>query len=135
MTQGEFRMSAELTILVWLVALWVAQLFVAIVGATTQYPLPVLAGNRESPVEGRGWAGRAQRAHRNLLESLVPFTALILVVSAAGVSNPATVMGAQVFLYARVVYALVYIAGIPWLRTVVWTVGLVGMLMILRQLM
>ena len=97
--------------------------------------MAVLAGNREKPVECGGWAGRAQRAFRNLLESMLPFAALVLVAHAAGVSNATTVMGAQIFFYARLSYAIVYIAGIPWLRTLVWTAGLVGMLMILSQLM
>ena len=108
------------------VVLWVVQLLVAVAGVTTQFPMPVLAGNRETPIEGKGWVGRAQRAFRNLSENLLPFAVLVLVAHAAGVSNAATVMGAQIFFYARVAYAVVYIAGIPWLRTAVWTVGLVG---------
>jgi uncharacterized MAPEG superfamily protein len=127
-------MTVELMALCWVVALLIVQVLVAVIGATTQYPLSVLVGNRETPVEGRGWAGRAQRAHRNLLESLVPFAALVLVANAAGVSNSATMMGAQLFLYARIAYAAVYIIGIPWLRTLVWLCGLIGMLMILMQL-
>lgn len=127
-------MNVELTMLTWTVSLWVAQLLVAVAGASTQFPMSVLAGNREPTVEGRGWVGRAQRACRNLLESLPAFAAIVLVAHAAGVSNATTVMGAQLFFYARVAYAIVYIAGIPWLRTAVWTAGLVGLLMILSQL-
>jgi uncharacterized MAPEG superfamily protein len=102
-------------------------------GATTQVSPPALAGNREPPLEGKGWVGRAQRAHRNMLESLVPFAALVLIVNAAAVSNEATVLGAKLFLYGRIAYALIYLAGIPWVRTVAWTVSLFGMLMILWQ--
>jgi len=127
-------MNIELTMLTWTVALWIVQLLVAITGGMMQFPAPVLAGNRETPCDGQGWVGRAQRALRNLAESLLPFAALVLVAHAAGVSNAATVMGAQLFFYARVAYAVVYIAGIPWLRTAVWTAGLVGLLMILAQL-
>jgi uncharacterized MAPEG superfamily protein len=127
-------MNAELTFLTWSVALWIVQLLVAISGGMTQFSPATLAGNREAPCDGMGWVGRAQRAYRNLAESLLPFAALVLVAHAAGVSNAATVMGAQLFFYARVAYAVVYIAGIPWLRTVVWTAGFVGMLMILKQL-
>ncbi|MCJ7451051.1 MAG: MAPEG family protein [Steroidobacteraceae bacterium] len=127
-------MNIELTMLTWTVALWIAQLLVAVTGGMMQFPAPVLAGNRETPVEGKGWVGRAQRALRNLAESLLPFAALVLVAHAVGVSNSMTVMGAQLFFYARVAYAVVYIAGIPWLRTAVWTVGFVGLLMILAQL-
>jgi uncharacterized MAPEG superfamily protein len=128
-------MSVELSMLVWCVVLWVVQLLIAVAGATSQFPPAVLAGNRETPVDGKGWVGRAQRANRNLAESLLPFAALVLVAHAAGVSNASTVMGAQLFLYSRVAYAAVYIAGIPWLRTVVWTAGLAGLLMILAQLL
>jgi len=127
-------MTIELTMLTCAVGLWVAQLLVAVVGAMTQFPPSVLAGNRETPVDGKGWVGRAQRASRNLSESLLPFAAVVLVAHAAGVSNATTVMGAKLFIYARLAYAVVYIAGIPWLRTVVWTAGFAGILMILAQL-
>lgn len=127
-------MTAELTLLSWTVALAIVQVFIVVVGAMTQFPLPTLVGNRETPVEGRQWVGRAQRAHRNLLESLLPFAALVLVAHAADVSNAYTVLGAQLFFYARLAYAAIYIAGIPWLRTVAWAVGLAGLLLILAQL-
>jgi uncharacterized MAPEG superfamily protein len=127
-------MTTELTLLTWTIALAIVQVFIAIVGAMTQFPLPTLVGNRETPVEGRQWVGRAQRAHRNLLESLLPFAALVLVAHAAGISNAYTVLGAQLFFYARLAYAAVYIAGIPWLRTVAWAAGLAGLLLILAQL-
>jgi uncharacterized MAPEG superfamily protein len=128
-------MTTELTLLAWSVALLIAQMLVAIVGAMTQFPLPTLVGNREVPVDGRAWVGRAQRAYRNMLEGLLLFAAVVLAAAAAGISNPATVLGAQLFFYARLTYAVVYVAGIPWLRTAVWTVGLAGILLILLQLL
>jgi uncharacterized MAPEG superfamily protein len=45
-----------------------------------------------------------------------------------------TLLGAQIFFWARVVYAAVYLAGIPWVRTAVWAVSVIGMLLIFRQL-
>ena len=126
-------MTTELTLLAWAVALTLVQAATAIVGATTQFSLGTLVGNRETPVEGKGWVGRAQRAHRNMLESLVPFAALVLIVNGAAVSNHITVLGAELFLVGRIAYALIYLAGIPWLRTGVWSVSLAGMLMILSQ--
>jgi uncharacterized MAPEG superfamily protein len=128
-------MTTELTLLAWSVALLIVQVLVAIVGAMTQFPMSVLAGNREVPVEGKAWVGRAQRAYRNMMEGLLPFAAIVLIAAAAGISNSMTVLGAQLFFYARVAYAVVYVAGIPWLRTVVWTVGLLGTLLILSQLL
>jgi len=59
---------------------------------------------------------------------------LVLAAVIAEKTNSTTLLGAQIFLYARIVYALVYIAGIPWLRTGVWTVSVVGLAMIFLQL-
>lgn len=128
-------MTTELTLLAWSVALLIVQVLVAIVGAMTQFSMTTLVGNREVAVEGRDWVGRAQRAYRNMLEGLLLFAIVVLVAAAADISNSMTVLGAQLFFYARVAYALVYVAGIPWLRTVVWTVGLVGTLLVLSQLL
>ena len=127
-------MTVELTMLTCAVGLAILQLLVVIIGAMIQVPLAVLAGNRDTPVECRGWVGRAQRAHRNMLESLLPFAAIVLVADAAGVSNDYTVLGTQLFLYGRIAYAAVYVAGIAWLRTVVWAAALAGMLLVLAQL-
>lgn len=128
-------MTTELTLLALSVALLIVQMLVAIGGAMTQFSMATLAGNRDVPVEGRAWVGRAQRAYRNMLEGLLPFGAVVLAAAAAGISNPATVLGAQLFFYARVAYEVIYVVGIPWLRTVVWTVGLFGILLILLQLL
>ena len=127
-------MKPELTWLVWSVALTFAQALVAVQGAMMQVGLPMLAGNREQMPEITGWAGRAARAHLNMLESLVLFAALVLVAVAAGKTNAMTLLGAQLFFWARLVYVPVYIAGIPWLRTGVWTVAVVGLILIFLQL-
>jgi len=126
-------MKPELTLLTCAVVLTLAQAVVAVLGATLQVGLPALAGNREGLPEITGWAGRAARAHRNMLENLVLFAALVLVAVAAGRTNAMTLLGAQIFLYARLAYAVVYVAGIPWLRTAVWTVSVVGLAMIFLQ--
>ena len=127
-------MKPEMTLLVWAALLTVVQAVVAAQGAMMQVGLPTLAGNREGISEIKGWAGRAARAHRNMLENLVLFAALVLVAVAAGKTNGTTLMGAQIFFWARLVYAPVYIAGIPWLRTGVWAVSIVGLAMIFLQL-
>lgn len=127
-------MSIDLTLLVWSVALVVVQAVIGVTGAMLQVGLPALAGNREGLPEVVGWAGRAQRAHRNMLESLVLFAALVLVAHVAGKANATTALGAQLFFWARLAYAGVYIAGVPWLRTAVWAVSIVGLLLIFSQL-
>lgn len=127
-------MKPEMMWLVWSVVLTFAQALVAVQGAMMQVGLPMLAGNRENMPAITGWAGRAARAHRNMLENLVLFAVLVLVAVAAGKTNAMTLLGAQLFFWARVVYLGVYIAGVPWLRTAVWTVSMVGLILIFLQL-
>lgn len=126
-------MKPELALLVWSVLLTFVQMLIAVTGATLQVGLPTLAGNREGLAPCTGWAGRASRAHHNMLESLVLFAVLVLVAVAAGKTNATTLLGAQLFFWARVAYAAVYLAGIPWLRTGVWFVSVVGLVLIFCQ--
>ena len=58
----------------------------------------------------------------------------MLVAVVADKTNAMTLLGAQIFLYARIAYAAVYIAGLPWVRTAVWGVSMVGLAIIFVQL-
>jgi len=127
-------MKPELMLLLWAVALTVVQMLIAVSGATLQVGLPMLAGNRDNVPKLTGWVGRADRAHHNMLENLVLFAALVLLVALTNKSNPMTLLGAQLFFWARVGYAAVYLIGIPWLRTGVWFVSIIGLFLIFLQL-
>ncbi len=93
------------------------------------------AGNRDQPAPLSPWGERAIRAHRNMLENLPPFAALVLIAQVAGVSNEATALGAMLFFWARVAHAVVYIAGVPYVRTLAFLVSLIGMFDIARELL
>jgi uncharacterized MAPEG superfamily protein len=127
-------MTPELMYLVWSAALTFVLVLIAVSGATLQVGLPTLAGNREGLPKLAGWAGRAQRAHFNMLESLILFAVLVFVAQLAGIHNASTLLGAQLFFWGRVAHAAVYIAGIAWLRTAAWGVSVVGLIMIFLQL-
>jgi len=128
-------MTLELKLLVWSTVLALIQMLVALLGAIAQVGLMALVGNRENLPAVDGWAGRAQRAHRNMLESLTIFAVLVLVAQLAGKSNAVTALGAQLFFWGRLAYAPVYVIGIPLLRTGVWGVSFAGMLQILSQIL
>jgi uncharacterized MAPEG superfamily protein len=127
-------MSVEMELLVWATALTLIQAVIALLGAMLQVGLPALAGNREDlrPIEG--WPSRAQRAHRNMLENLVLFAALVLVAQIAGRTDATTALGARLFFWARVAYVPVYLIGIPWVRTGLWGVSVVGLVLIFLQI-
>ena len=91
-------------------------------------------GNRAQPLQLPPWAERAQRAHTNLIENLGPFAVLVLVAQVTGAANALTAIGATIFFCARVLHAAVYIAGIVYVRTAVFFVGVAAELLILLQL-
>jgi uncharacterized MAPEG superfamily protein len=128
-------LTPDLKYLLFAVILTFVQMLIAAMGSNQQFGLPTLAGNREGLPDVTGWGGRAKRAHLNMLENLVLFTALVLIAQVAGKANAATAMGASIFFWARLVYAGVYLAGISWVRTAVWFVSVIGMAIIARELL
>src|SRR2546426_9802854 len=101
-------MKPELNLLVWAVVLTVVQMLVAAQAAFNKVGLMALVGNREGMPVLTGWGGRATRAHRNMLENLVLFAALVLVAVAAGQTDAMTPPRAQPFISARPSYAAIY---------------------------
>ena len=127
-------MSMDLKYLLFSVLLAFVQVLIAAASANQAVGLNTLAGNREGMDELTGFAGRARRAHLNMIENMVLFTALVLVTAVAGKANATTAMGALIFFWARLIYAVIYLLGIPWLRTLAWAVSVIGMIMIAIQL-
>ena len=60
---------------------------------------------------------------------------LVLVAHVSGKANAMTALGATIFFWARLAYAVVYTAGIKVVRTAIFFVGVAGMLLILLQLL
>lgn len=120
--------------MLWSVALTFVQMVVAAIAANGQVGLPALAGSRDAMPPLTGFAGRARRPHLSMLENLPLFIALVLIAHSAGKANGMTSLGCQLFFWARLAYALIYLAGIPWLRTAAWFVSVIGMLLIFLQL-
>lgn len=93
-----------------------------------------LIGNREALSELLGLAGRARRAHSNLLENALPFAIVVLMAHQLGVSNIWTVAASLIFVAARLVHYVTYVAGITVVRTLAFYMGLVATLVIAGQL-
>lgn len=128
-------MGSESSVLVWSVILMFVQMLIAVQGSLMQVGLLTLVGNREGFPELKGWAGRATRAHLNALENMALFIPLVLVAVVANKTNSTTLLGAQIFFWARVAHGIAYLIGIPWLRTTLWVVSLIGLIMIGSQIL
>ncbi len=128
-------MTPDLVLLVYAVLLTFVLAVIAVLGAMMRVGLPALAGNREGLPEITGWAGRAARAHRNMLESLVLFVALVLVAHISNRGNAMSLLGEEIFVWARLAHAIIYIAGVPWLRTAAWGISVAGLALICLQLL
>ena len=82
-------------------------------------------GNRDNLNEATPMGGRAERAAKNSIEAAVFFIPLALIANAAGL-DAEVMLGAQIAFWARIAYVPIYIAGIKYLRSLVWIVGVVG---------
>jgi len=127
-------MTPDLRLLLWTLVLTFVEVLVAVLAAQAQVGLGMLAGNREGLPTLTGFAGRSRRAHRNMLESLPLFIGLVLIAQIAGKASEATLLGAQLFFWGRLAHWLLYIIGIPWLRTIAWLVSVIGLIVIFGQL-
>jgi uncharacterized MAPEG superfamily protein len=78
---------------------------------------------------------RAARALANMHEALPVFLALALMNMIVGTAAGMAITGATIFLIARTLYTVIYIAGIPVLRTLIWVGGWVGLVMMLLPLL
>jgi len=90
--------------------------------------------NRDTELAGVApWGGRAVRAHSNLANNLAMYAVVIGTAHFTGSTNDLTQVAGIVLLIARVLHALVYIAGIPYLRTAVFAVAQFSMLVYVWQ--
>jgi len=88
----------------------------------TQRPLPL-------------WGKRADRTYINAVETFAPFAALVIVVHLAGKANAMTAFWAMCFFWLRLVHAVVYLLGLPYVRTLIFTLGYVAIIGIFVELM
>ncbi len=95
----------------------------------------VAFGNRHNTPELPQWAERAQRAHRNMTENFAHFAVFVLAVNYLGLSNELTVLGATIFFWCRLLFLILYTAGVPWIRSAIFIGSLTGEGMIIYQLM
>ncbi|MBJ7443766.1 MAG: MAPEG family protein [Sphingobium sp.] len=129
-------MAVELFVLAWSMVLLLIHIFAAAHVKTKQYGTNWNMGARDETLPPlNAVAGRLARAQANFQETLpIAIVALIGVV-VAGRSSEMTMLGAHIWLGARILYLPVYALGIPKIRTLIYLVSLVGLGMVLWPLL
>ena len=127
-----FTGSIEIQMLCWSVVLGLVQLVIATTLATKDQGLSYNLSARDVvPPSVTPLTARFQRIFRNFRETFVYFAVAVLVVTALAKNSPHSALGAQIYFWSRLIYVPVYAAGIPVVRTVIWTASIVGLVMVL----
>jgi len=129
-------MAVEIKILAFGALLLFFYIFTATRFKTQQYGRKwnVSARDQELP-EPNPLAGRTMRAQANFLETFPIAIVALLGVVIAGRTNAMTALGGWIWLGARIVSLPLYAAGIPVIRTIVWTIGMIGLGMVIWPLL
>ena len=127
-------MTSELVSLTWVAAMSAVMWIPYVLNAIMVRGLIDAVGYPVEPKPLAPWAERMKKAHYNAVENLVMFAALVLMLNALGISNATTVMACNIYFWSRLAHYLVYSAGIPWLRTLAFTVSWICVLALLWQL-
>ncbi|MDR3489138.1 MAG: MAPEG family protein [Bradyrhizobium sp.] len=119
-------MSTDLKYLA-LTAILTASLWIPYVIAQVRINGPLTPQNYSDPTPRALplWGKRADRTYINAVETFAPFAALVIVAHLAGKAD-ATAFWATSFFWLRLAHAVVYLLGIPYVRTLIFTLGYVA---------
>lgn len=77
-------------------------------------------GRRDTPVARSDLGRRFERTVTNNVESMVAFVPIMAASLLVEAHNPLTLTAALIYLLARMAFAAVYLANVPYVRTAVW---------------
>jgi uncharacterized MAPEG superfamily protein len=129
-------MSTDLKYLA-LTAMLTASLWIPYVVAQVMTNGPLTPPNYVDPAQRPlpPWGKRADRVYINAIETLAPFAVLVILIQMTGKANGTTALLAASFFWLRLAHAIVYWAAIPYIRTIVFTLGYVVVIGLFVELM
>lgn len=131
----ELKSSTEIAVLGWSVILLILHIVAQTVALARDTGAAYALSSRDEVRDVSPLTGRLTRALRNFIETYPAFIGLALALAVTGKHGGLGATGALVWFWARVVYVPVFAAGIAGLRTGVWSVSMIGMVLMLVQLM
>ncbi len=128
--------STEITMLWASTLLGLVYLLAAVVPSVLSRGMPWAMGPRDGEWPAVGTtAARLDRAWKNFLETFPLFAAAILIEAQVPQDSEVAALGAQLYFWGRVAFLPIYAVGLPFVRTVAWTVSLAGIVMVLLAAM
>ncbi len=127
-------MTVELTYLAYTIALFFVVVFIQATTAILNNGGIAMANSRDNLKPPTVIQARTKRLTDNFRENLWFFVPLVLIAAATGISNQWTILGVQLFFYARIAHAIWYIAGWPIVRPLFWLAGVIGCALIFLAL-
>ncbi len=128
-------MTLELKMLALSIVLGLVQIVLASHAASLQRGYVWTASSRDEAVPNlTGVAGRLERALHNFVETFPLFAAAVLTAHVAGAQSWMTEWGAQLYFWARIAYVACYAAGVFLVRSLVWNVAALGIVLVLVSL-
>jgi uncharacterized MAPEG superfamily protein len=115
-------MTLEMTYLAMYGLVLITTILIQVLISASQHGLLTLLGNREN-LNSLGIAERAGKTVQNSVVAMALVAPAVLMLTLANLSTPGTILAIQLFLTARIAYAICFIVGITYLRTVIWIVG------------
>ena len=122
-------MTVEIAMLFWASVLGIVQVGLQSLSFKKQAGNAYTVGPRDEPLPPAGFAGRMERALRNFLETFPIFAAVILAVYATERTNQWSEIGAQIYFWGRLAYIPAYASGLPWIRTFIWQIATIGIVL------
>jgi len=123
-------LSTELVLLGWSVVLLVVHILAQSGAMTKETGLEWNASARDGgPKAESVMAGRSERALKNFLETYAAFVGLALALAVTGKTGGLGALGAHLWFWGRAVYLPLYLAGIPYIRSIVWAIATGGLLL------
>ena len=118
-------MTLEMTYLAMYGLVLITTILIQVLISASQHGLLTLLGNREN-LSSVGVAERAGKTVQNSVVAMALVAPAVLMLNLANLSTPGTILAIQLFLTARIAYAICFIVGITYLRTVVWIFGFIA---------
>ena len=114
-------------LLVWSTGLFALYIGVQSILYRMQHGVEFAATGRDDEPKPNHLNQRADKALRNLQETYPVFLALA-VAAALGRADDLTMWGSAMYLAARVVYLPLYVFGVKYIRSLVWVISAIGLI-------